>query len=77
MKCENCYKGVMYGHVVSHAKNRKKRLFLPNLHFARVKIDNEIKRKRLCTKCLRMLKRKSVRVEAPKVQASASSVVSA
>lgn len=59
LKCANCGKGVMYGHNVSHAKNRTKRLFLPNLHPARVMIDGAMKRVRLCTKCLRMLKRKS------------------
>ena len=56
MKCANCGKGVMYGHNVSHAKNRTKRLFAPNLHFARVKIAGVFKRLRLCTKCLRRLK---------------------
>ncbi len=57
MKCFNCGKGVMYGHEVSHAKNRTKRLFVPNLHWARVKIAGG-KRVRLCAKCIRMLKRK-------------------
>lgn len=72
MKCANCGKGVAYGHDVSHAKNRTKRLFKPNLHFARVMIDGlsdranhrhlqagAIGRVRLCTKCLRMLKKQS------------------
>ena len=59
MKCANCGKGVMYGHNVSHAKNRTKRLFAPNLHFARVEIAGVFKRFRLCTKCLRMLKKES------------------
>lgn len=57
MKCENCGKGVMYGHAVSHAKNRTKRLFLPNLHFVKVNIAGRMKRTRLCTKCSRMLKK--------------------
>ena len=68
MKCANCNKGVMYGHEVSHAKNRTKRLFEPNLHFARVKIAGVFKRLRLCTKCLRMIKRKSVLKITPKTQ---------
>ena len=62
-KCFNCGKGVMYGHKVSHAKNRSNRLFKPNLHNARMVIDGIGKRIRLCTKCLRMMKKKS----APKV----------
>lgn len=57
MKCANCGKGVAYGHEVSHAKNRTKRLFAPNLHPARVMIDGALKRVRLCTKCLRKLKK--------------------
>ena len=56
-KCFSCKKGVMYGHNVSHAKNRTKRLFKPNLHVARIKVGNAFKRVRLCTKCLRSAKR--------------------
>ena len=59
LKCENCGKGVMYGHNVSHAKNRTKRLFKPNLHAARVMIDGMVRRVKLCTKCLRRLKKQS------------------
>ena len=59
MKCVNCGKGVMYGHEVSHAKNRKKRLFLPNLHKVRVPFGGATKIMRLCTKCLRLLKKKT------------------
>jgi len=69
MKCENCGKGVMYGHNMSHAKNRTNRIFVPNLHPARVIIDGVIRRVRLCTKCLRMLKKTTVKKEAtPKAQ---------
>lgn len=57
MKCTNCGKGVMYGHNVSHAKNRTKRLFKPNLHFARVMFEGRVKRIRLCSKCVRKLKK--------------------
>lgn len=57
MKCMNCSKGVMYGHNVSHAKNRTNRVFKPNLHWARIPMGQMMKRVRLCTKCLRMIKR--------------------
>lgn len=57
MKCFNCNKGVMYGHKVSHAKNRTNRLFLPNLHSARILVDGTPMRVRLCTKCLRRNKK--------------------
>ena len=59
MKCANCGKGVMYGHNVSHAKNRTKRLFKPNLHSVRIVTAGIGKRVRLCTKCLRMAKKKT------------------
>lgn len=64
--CLNCGKGVQYGHNVSHAKNRTRKLFQPNLHLARVKIGAHMRKVRLCTKCLRMFKEaaKTVAVEA-------------
>lgn len=46
----------MYGHNVSHAKNRTRKIFKPNLHSARVKVGTTMKTVRLCTKCLRMVK---------------------
>ncbi|HKC14439.1 MAG TPA: bL28 family ribosomal protein [Patescibacteria group bacterium] len=48
MKCDSCGKGVMYGHNVSHAKNRTRKIFKPNLHV--------YKGMKLCTKCLRKFK---------------------
>lgn len=57
MKCMNCGKGIMYGHNVSHAKNRTRKIFKPNLHFARISVGTNMKRVRLCTKCLRMFKK--------------------
>ena len=59
MKCANCSKGVMYGHNMSHAKNRTNRTFAPNLHPARVMLNGAMKRVKLCVKCLRMLKKQS------------------
>ncbi len=56
MRCENCGKGVMYGHNVSHSKRRTNRLFKPNLQKSRVSVDGAMKRMKLCVKCLRMLK---------------------
>lgn len=57
MKCANCGKGVMYGHNVSHAKNRTRKIFKPNLHAAKITIGTASRRVRLCTKCLRMYKK--------------------
>lgn len=52
--CEICGKGVMVGNNVSHANNKTKRRFYPNLQ--RVKTIDEsgrIKRRRVCTGCIR------------------------
>ncbi|MBI2622287.1 50S ribosomal protein L28 [Candidatus Microgenomates bacterium] len=57
MKCYSCGKGVMYGHNVSHSKRRTNRIFKPNLHYTKVKVDGGNKRVRLCTKCLRREKK--------------------
>lgn len=57
MKCMNCGKGVQYGHNVSHAKNRTRKIFKPNLHSARVMVGAMKKTVKLCTKCLRTIKK--------------------
>ena len=57
LKCDQCGKGVQHGHHVSHAKNRTKRLFKPNLKRVTVRIKGEKKRMMLCTKCLEKIKK--------------------
>ena len=71
MRCMNCDKGVMYGHNVSHAKNRTRKIFKPNLHAARVQMGTTMVKVRLCTKCLRMVRNASR--SASSVQAKAAS----
>jgi large subunit ribosomal protein L28 len=66
-QCFNCGKGIMYGNNVSHAKNRTKRIFKPNLHSARIVVSGVQKRVKLCTKCQRILKGSSPKVETEKV----------
>jgi len=56
MRCMNCGKGVMFGHNVSHAKNRTAKTFKPNLHAAHIKIGAHMTKVKLCTKCLRIVK---------------------
>lgn len=51
--CDICNKGILRGNAVSHAKNRTKRIFLPNLHKVKVLINGQPKIVRVCTKCLR------------------------
>lgn len=66
MKCANCGKGVMYGHNVSHSKRRTRKIFKPNLHTARILINGNYVRMKLCTKCLRMFKEASASAVAAK-----------
>ena len=75
LKCANCRKGVMYGHKVSHAKNRTKRLFKPNLHSVRMVEDGRSSRVRLCTKCLRKLKKEMVKKVSSKAESSIAATV--
>jgi large subunit ribosomal protein L28 len=52
-KCYVCGKGPAYGNNVSHANNKTRRRWLPNLQ--RVKIltdDGERQRVRVCTRCI-------------------------
>jgi len=56
LRCENCGKGIIYGHNVSHSKRRTRKIFKPNLHKTRVLVEGVSKRIKLCTKCLRMVK---------------------
>ena len=65
--CFNCGKGVMYGHNVSHAKNRTRKIFKPNLHSARIIVGGTAKRVRLCTKCVRKFKEATINIKATEV----------
>ncbi len=56
MRCDNCGKGIMTGHNVSHSKRRTRKIFKPNLHKAKVIIGRMSKSMKLCTKCLRLVK---------------------
>ncbi len=61
--CEICGKGPRTGNNVSHANNKTKRRWLPNLQRVRVLVDGKPKRIRVCTRCIRSNKV----VKAPKV----------
>jgi len=52
--CEICGKRPQVGNNVSHARNRTKRRWLPNLQKVRAVLPNgQVKRIRVCTKCLK------------------------
>ena len=51
--CEVCGKGPIKGYNVSHANNRTKRVWLPNLQRVRVKSDGKVVVMKVCTKCIK------------------------
>jgi large subunit ribosomal protein L28 len=60
-RCEISGKGPMVGNNVSHAHNKTKRRFLPNLRSVRVTLeDGTVKRVRVSAKELRTLKKKGL-----------------
>jgi len=66
-ECEICGKKPITGNNVSHAHNKNRRRWLPNLQRVRVATDNGNRYMRVCTRCLR-----SGKVNKPsKVQAAA------
>lgn len=51
--CDICGKRPMTGFNVSHAHNKTKRRFMPNLQRVRVIENGAVRRKQVCTKCLK------------------------
>ncbi len=51
--CEICGKGKQNGYNVSHAHNKTKREWLPNLQHIRIIKDGAVKKVRICTKCIK------------------------
>jgi large subunit ribosomal protein L28 len=51
--CTVCGKGPTTGNHVSHANNRVKRRWYPNLQTVRTSVGGEIRRVRVCTQCIK------------------------
>lgn len=51
--CVICGKGKKVGNNVSHANNRTKRLFYPNLQRVRAIVEGSPKTIKVCTRCIR------------------------
>jgi large subunit ribosomal protein L28 len=51
--CELCGRRPSTGYHVSHAHNRRKRRFLPNLKQVRARVGRTVRRLRVCTRCIR------------------------
>lgn len=52
-RCEICGKGPLVGNNVSHAHNRSKRRWLPNLKKIRAQVNGQARKIRVCTRCIR------------------------
>ena len=50
--CYACGKGVAFGNNVSHANNKTRRTWRPNLQVARIELDGKIQKIKVCTRCL-------------------------
>ena len=66
-KCYACGKGVAFGNNVSHANNKTRRTWRPNLQVARIELDGKIQKIKVCTRCLNAVKIK----RAPRGKAAA------
>ena len=51
-RCFTCNKGVAFGNNVSHANNKTRRTWKPNLQVARILVDGKVTKVKVCTKCL-------------------------
>lgn len=51
--CEICGKGPMTGNNISHAHNKTRRRWLPNLQKVKVNCKGTVRRMKVCTRCLR------------------------
>jgi large subunit ribosomal protein L28 len=51
--CEICGKGPLTGNKVSHAKNRTRRVWRPNLVKVKTEIGGTTKTLKVCTRCLK------------------------
>ncbi len=51
--CAICGKGSLYGNKVSHANNRTKRRWEPNLQRIKIILDGSVKSVYVCSRCIK------------------------
>ncbi|MEA2076676.1 MAG: 50S ribosomal protein L28 [Candidatus Marinimicrobia bacterium] len=51
--CDICGKKPQYGNNVSHANNRTRRRWEPNLQRIRIRVNGTLKRVKVCTQCIK------------------------
>jgi large subunit ribosomal protein L28 len=53
LKCEVCEKKPMFGNNVSHANNKTRRRWKPNIKKLRVVMKGSVKTMKICTRCIK------------------------
>ncbi|ACM93566.1 ribosomal protein L28 [Nautilia profundicola AmH] len=56
-KCEICGKGPQFGNRVSHSNRKTRHKFNPNIQSVRIEINGVSRKVKICTSCLRSLKK--------------------
>lgn len=51
--CFVCNKGPLFGHNVSHANNKTRKISRPNLQRIKATVDGNVRKILVCTRCLR------------------------
>lgn len=51
-QCHVCGKRPRHGNRVSHANNKSRRRFLPNLQSVRARVDGSVRRIKVCASCI-------------------------
>jgi large subunit ribosomal protein L28 len=51
--CEICGKGPSFGNNVSHANNKTRRVWYPNLQKVKAVSNGSVKSMKVCTRCIR------------------------
>ena len=67
--CELCGKGRQVGYNVSHANNKTKKVWHPNIQKVRAFKDGSVKKMNVCTRCIRT----GLIVKPPKVRVRSDS----
>ncbi|MCX8118212.1 MAG: 50S ribosomal protein L28 [Desulfobacterota bacterium] len=52
-RCDICGKGPVFGHNVSHANNKTRRVWYPNLHKVKASQGGKTFQIKVCSRCLR------------------------
>ena len=76
-RCYICGKKRMVGRQVSHSGVRTPRIFRPNLQWRRVNLGGTLVRIRICTKCLKRLKKDGKLIQSSHVKEESKPVVPA